>query len=144
MEGLVRSSWPVHPFHNAFPALHSEPNVLDESQGLLDEGNLSRYNQCEAPCVCLFTFVCAFLCVKRLGSLFHSHHISQDAIFSLSLSYIRPEWYFCAPDSCSYSSSAPSTEPLCEVKCDLFVGCWGYGPSVWGVWVLLVSGVELE
>ena len=46
--------------HNPFPALHSEPNVLDESQGLLDEGNLSRYSQCSALCVC----VCVCVCVR--------------------------------------------------------------------------------
>lgn len=57
-----------------FPAqLYSEPNVLDESQGLLEEGNLSRYSV-TALCV-----QCLTVCVPGLGlpSLFITSNLNS-------------------------------------------------------------------
>jgi len=56
-----------------FPAqLYSEPNVLDESQGLLEEGNLSRYS---------VTALCVQCLCAGAGPAFPVHHIQLE--FSL-------------------------------------------------------------
>lgn len=61
----ISSALPKLQFSPFAPPLCSEPNVLDESQGLLQEGNLSRYS---GPlCVCVPSVRC--ICLPVGGAL---------------------------------------------------------------------------
>lgn len=103
---------------NRFPCpFCSEPNVLDESQGMLEEGNLSRYS---VTALCLR---CLTVCVPGLGlfSLLITSTESSQRIHTLSLSSSFCSSLFISLVLCSLSLSyCPSVSHILSLPLYLY------------------------